>query len=122
MKIIEATQNTPTVIVDDEIKVLQISGNCNSTDKEILFKIIELIEELIEKNKEIYLELYLNKINTSTVKALFNLFKILKDYQSNGNNVKITWNIPSSNEDFIEIATDISDIYGIKINTWILDF
>lgn len=114
--LIEPRQNSPYINYDPRKNVLFIKGN--SYDSSVLplyHDIYENIDSHYLIKDELNVYLYLNKINTLTIKALFDLFKRLRKHQFNQKSVKVTWFCDIANDGMLESAKDFKDLFELNM-------
>jgi len=58
----------------------------------------------------------ISRINTSGVKMLMNLLNRLKNYIAKGKEVEVVWILSESDEELIDMAADLINLYGINID------
>jgi len=110
--IIKATQYTPAIDFNLETNILSITGksypeNTFEYYKPIIFWIEEYLKNV--KDEEILINLDLEYLNSSSLKAYFDMFDMLEEANSEGKHIKIKWIYDEDNdiseetgEDFIE--------------------
>lgn len=68
------------------------------------------------ESKHIRADFYFEYFNTSSAKCIFDLFKVLKDYQRKGCNVIVNWHYDEEDEDMREIGEDYEALLGIEFS------
>ena len=109
---IEATKYTPKIDLNAEEKVLIIVGK---SYPENTFEFYEPVVSWIKKffdhieDEDVLINIDLEYLNSSSLKAYFDIFDIFEKAQDNGKNLKIKWIYDEENdiaeetgEDFIE--------------------
>ncbi|MDF1874522.1 DUF1987 domain-containing protein [Sulfurimonas sp. SAG-AH-194-I05] len=116
---IEATKYTPEIDFDVVNGALNITGKSYPENTFEYYKpIVEWIKEymtVIDNDRKITVNLDLEYLNSSSLKAYFDLFDILEASHNNGKNILINWIFDEENdiaeetgEDFIEDFTSLN--------------
>ena len=115
---IESIHGTiPKVVFDAQTGNCEISGESSPEDVLIFFQELNnWLDEYIEHVKgPISLTLNLNYFNTSSSKAIFWVLSILKKYQEEGGEVKVTWYYDKDDQDMYEEIIDHGEDADISI-------
>ena len=113
---IKATLKTPQVRYHQSANLLWLSGNSTEQGKsETWSEINEIMEEHLERNEKLNMVLDLRKINHQSIIALMHAFNNLKNGFRNGKDIIVTWMISLVNDEMMELAFEMSALYGIKI-------
>ena len=114
---IEATKYTPSIEFNATSKVLSITGKSYPENTfEFYTPVTEWIKEFLNKldGETILLNLDLEYLNSSSLKAYFDLFDLLESATLKGASIKIKWLYDEENdiaeetgEDFIEDFKDL---------------
>ena len=108
---IEKTQSTPSVQTDAEQGILKLTGDAYPENSfEFFTPILHWIEaQLTENDQPLTLELRLVYLNTSSVKAMMDLFDMLEDAHQNGQSVQVVWYYDPRNERVIEMVEEFKE-------------
>lgn len=115
---IEATQTTPSVILDAKNGLMEIVGVSNEQDAlSFYFPIIQWLDTYINHpQEETTLEVRLTLFNTASSKALFEIFKRLGGLKKKGKKVTANWYYTEEDEDLKEDIEYFNDMINIPIN------
>lgn len=117
---IEATQSTPSVDADWERGLLKIAGDSFPENSfEFFSVVIDWIERYLAATQNtLRLELRLMYMNTSSVKAMMDIFDMLEDAHRGGRAVEVVWHHDPRNERVADLAEefreDCSFPFGIE--------
>lgn len=117
---IEATQSTPAVAGDWGQGTLRLSGDSFPENSfEFFGAVIDWIEAYLRDcNRPLHLELRLMYMNTSSVKAMMDIFDLLEDAHRGGRAVEVVWYHDPNNERVADLASefreDCSFPFGIE--------
>ena len=91
---IKGTEDQPEVIFDIESKIFKISGRSLPEDSFSFYKpLIEWMDEYVQvAETETHIQIYLEYLNSSSVKQVFFLLSKLETLNNKGREVKIFWN------------------------------
>lgn len=108
---IPGTASTPTIRADLTEGALYMSGDSYPENSFELFgPVIEWVEQyLAGPSRALRLELELLYLNTSSVKALMEIFDILEAGHREGAQVAVTWYFASNNERVGELAEEFKE-------------
>jgi hypothetical protein len=108
---IPATQSSPAVATRCDDGVLEMRGDSypeNSFD--FFAPILQWIQEyLAASDKPLRLELHLLYLNTSSVKAMMDLFDLLEEAHGSGREVAVCWYYERENERIAELAEEFKE-------------
>jgi len=110
--ILEATPETPGIILDKQNNKFKIEGKSFPEEARSFYKpILEWLKEYAAKPNEkneflVDMEYY----NTASSKMLLEIFKTFKEIHKNGNRVEIHWYYPEDDEDMLEAGEDYEEI------------
>ena len=115
---IEATTNTPKVILDHERMIYEFSGESRPKDAPKFFRpILQWLDELGKKLKEqedaskIYdFNFRFEYFNSLSAKYILDICKRLGRFRSEGNNVNIRWHYEEDDDDMHEVGQEMSRI------------
>jgi hypothetical protein len=109
---IEATKYTPHISLNSQTKIFDIIGKSYPENTFEFYKpVITWVEEFLKtiSDEKITINLDLEYLNSSSLKAYFDLFDILEVAHDNGKSIEVKWIYDKENdiaeetgEDFIE--------------------
>ena len=108
---ISATQATPSVIASENAGTLEMRGDSYPENSfEFFSPVIAWVEQYLETPKaKLCLELYLLYLNTSSVKAMMDIFDMLEEAYGRGHEVKVNWYYDTENERIAELAEEFKE-------------
>lgn len=108
---IESTQSTPAITADAQRGIIQMSGDSYPENSYELFSpVMEWIETyLAESTRPLILNLHLLYLNTSSVKAMMDIFDMLEDAYKTGRDVSVNWYYDEQNERVAELAEEFKE-------------
>jgi hypothetical protein len=117
-KIIEATINTPKVVLDPENNEFEISGESRPKDipkfyKPILLWLEEFGQNLTEQQEDTSLfefNFSFEYFNSLSAKFILDICKKLSWLRSNGNNIIVKWHYEEDDDDMYEVGQEMSRI------------
>lgn len=115
---IDRKKGTPEVILDYENKIFEINGESypENSDK-FYFPVIKWISEYCKDiTKELKLNINLTYFNTSSSKALLDIFDILKDFHQNDGNTSVNWYYYSDDESSKENGEEFAEDFTFPFN------
>lgn len=123
---LEATQFSPSVSADWEQGCLRMSGESYPENTyEFFEQVIAWTEKfLLVHPSPLMLELHLSYLNTSSIRAMIDIFDLLQDASSDGKDVSVRWLYDNRNpraselgEEFKEDYTFPFDIVALNVNS-----
>ena len=111
----EATKSTPYVNISVKDCKFEIKGLSYANDSDIFFKpILEYINTEFNNLKcSLNCEFYLTVFNSVTYKYLLNMMTKFMMLNKIGKDIRITWYYDKDDEDNLESAEDISNLFNI---------
>ncbi len=108
---IEATQSTPSVSADWDSGVMHIAGDSFPENSfEFFAGVIDWIERyLASSGRPLHLDLRLMYMNTSSVKAMMDIFDLLEDAHRDGRAVEVIWHHDPANERVADLAGEFRE-------------
>ena len=108
---IAATQSTPGVHADAAQGLLKMHGDSYPENSFELFgPVIEWVEGYLRTEKRpLHLELELLYLNTSSVKAMMDIFDLLEEAYGTGRAVSVQWSYDSRNERVGDLADEFKE-------------
>ncbi len=116
--IIVQTSNSPSVILDPENKIYQISGESRPPDvREFYDQIIEWMDDFSmhlvksdNKTEPVRFDFNFGYFNSSSGKMILDICKILARMHARGMNISINWHYEKDDVDMMEVGHEISRI------------
>ena len=111
----EKTHNTPLVYLSVEDCVFEITGNSFSDQADEVFAdIIKWIDnELPTLQCSLICNFYLNVFNSITYKNILSILQKIEELCKKGKEISVVWKYDSDDEDNLELAEDISELFDI---------
>ena len=108
---ITEAQSTPSVNGDWDSGRLAMAGDSYPENSfEFFGPIIEWLERLLEETQTpLQLELRLVYMNTSSVKAMMDIFDLLEDAHTQGRQVSVNWYYDPRNERVMSLADEFKE-------------
>lgn len=108
---IAATQSTPSIESDFSRGVLKMQGDSYPENSfEFFTPVIEWIEAFLQQDAQTFaLELRLIYMNTSSVKAMMDIFDMLEEAHQKGQSVSVTWYYDPRNERVVDLADEFRE-------------
>jgi hypothetical protein len=109
--IITGSQSSPAIQSDWENGVLAMQGDSYPENSyELFHQVIEWIERyLAEASRPLRLELHLLYLNTSSIKAVMDIFDLLEAAHQDGKSVAVNWHYDRRNERVVELAEEFKE-------------
>lgn len=108
---IESTQSTPAIHADANAGTIDMRGDSYPENSFELFSpVMQWIERYLHDSDGVLtLNLHLLYLNTSSVKAMMDIFDILEDAHRNGRKVAVNWYYDEQNERVAELAEEFKE-------------
>lgn len=108
---IESTQSTPSIMTDAAAGVMEMGGDSYPENSFELFSpAMKWIEDyLATQDRPLTLNLHLLYLNTSSVKAMMDIFDILEDAHRAGRKVAVNWFYDEQNERVADLAEEFKE-------------
>ncbi len=108
---IESTQSTPSITADAGSGIVEMRGDSYPENSFELFSpVMDWIEAwLRDSGNALTLNLHLLYLNTSSVKAMMDIFDILEQAHRNGRKVAVNWFYDEQNERVAELAEEFKE-------------
>ncbi len=112
---IKGTDDTPTVILDGENEIMEISGRSLPEDVAAFYDpILEWLDEYAENpNKKTVFDFKLVYFNTASSKLILDILLKLEDLADDGHDVLVRWHYPDDDEDMQEAGEEYADIVDV---------
>lgn len=108
-----ATQSTPRVVADWREGVLLMAGESYPENTyEIFDGIISWVDRfLVETERELRLDLRLSYLNTSSIRAMIDIFDRLQSAHEGGRSLSVLWLYDSRNPRSAELGEEFKEDY-----------
>ncbi|MFO8235705.1 MAG: DUF1987 domain-containing protein [Bacteroidales bacterium] len=112
---IKGTDDTPSVILDKDNEIFEISGRSLPEDVTTFYEpILNWLDEYAENpNSKTVFSFKLVYFNTASSKLLLDILMKLEELYEDGNDVLIKWYFPEDDEDMEEAGEEYADIVDI---------
>jgi hypothetical protein len=112
---IKGSDDTPTVILDAENGIFEISGRSLPEDVAAFYEpIIDWLDEYAENpNPKTVFDFKLEYFNTASSKLLLDVLLKLEDMVNNDHEVLVRWHYPDDDEDMEEAGEEYADIVDV---------
>jgi hypothetical protein len=108
---IPATQSTPSIVSDGAQGRLHLGGDSYPENSFELFgPVIQWVDDYLSStDRALAITLDLQYLNTSSVKAVMDIFDLLESAHAGGRDVAVTWYYDSRNERVGELAEEFKE-------------
>lgn len=108
---IPGTQSTPAIEADWDSGVLSMQGDSYPENSFELFQqVIDWVDSyLMQAARPLTLELRLLYLNTSSIKAMMDIFDLLEEAHHTGKPVAVNWRYDTRNERVAELAEEFKE-------------
>jgi hypothetical protein len=105
------TQSTPSIVTDSKGGTLSMRGDSYPENSFELFDpVMQWVEDFLkDATRPLDLQLELQYLNTSSVRALMDIFDLLENAHNAGGKVSVTWYYDSRNERVGELAEEFKE-------------
>lgn len=112
---IKGTDDTPTVILDAENGIFEISGRSLPEDVAAFYEpILEWLDEYAQTpNEKTVFDFKLEYFNTASSKLLLDILLKLEDMVEDEKDVLVKWHFPDDDEDMEEAGEEYADIVDV---------
>lgn len=112
---IEATNDTPEIILDAEKSIFKISGKSYPEDtKDFYSPVLKWIEEYVRECKtETSISFELTYFNSSSYKPILDLLNKLKEVRSNNCRFNVQWHYKEGDLDMKEAGEEFSELVDV---------
>jgi len=112
---IQGSDDTPTVTLDKENNIFEISGRSLPEDvvafyQPILDWLTEYASDPLDKT---VFNFKLEYFNTASSKLLLDVLLKLEDLKNDGHDVLVRWYYPDDDEDMLDAGTEYADIVDV---------
>lgn len=108
---IQGTQSTPAILTDRTRGLVCIEGDSYPENSfEFFGSLIDWVETYLKAGSEpLRLELRLVYMNTSSVKAMMDIFDLLEEAHGKGRPVSVDWYYDPRNERVLDVAAEFRE-------------
>jgi hypothetical protein len=108
---ISSSQSTPSIVGQWEQGLLTMDGDSYPENSfEFFVQVIDWIERYLKQTQApLRLELRLVYMNTSSVKAMMDIFDMLEDAHKKGRQVSVDWYYDERNERVVDLADEFRE-------------
>ncbi|WP_269801892.1 biofilm regulation phosphoprotein SiaC [Zobellella maritima] len=108
---IEGSRSTPQIRCDADTGVITMRGDAYPENSFEFFNgLIDWVAQyLAETSHPLMLELHLVYMNTSSVKAMMDIFDMLEEAHQQGKDVAVHWHYDPENERVVELAEEFRE-------------
>jgi len=112
---IKGTDDTPTIILDKDSGIFEISGRSLPEDVTTFYEpVLSWLDEYQEEpNEKTVFAFKLVYFNTASSKLILDILMKLEEMHENGNQVLIKWFFPEDDEDMEEAGEEYADIVDV---------
>ena len=112
---IAGTEDTPTVILDSENEIMEISGRSLPEDVASFYDpILNWLDEYAQNaNDKTVFNFKLVYFNTASSKLLLDILMKLEEMYEAGKDVTVVWHYPEDDEDMQEAGEEYADIVDV---------
>lgn len=112
---IKGTDDTPTIILDKENGIFEISGRSLPEDVTTFYEpVLNWLDEYQEEaNDQTAFAFKLVYFNTASSKLILDILMKLEEMHENGKEVLIKWFFPEDDEDMEEAGEEYADIVDV---------
>ncbi|MFD1007069.1 biofilm regulation phosphoprotein SiaC [Oceanisphaera ostreae] len=115
---IVGSQSTPTIFCNADSGVMTMQGDSYPENSfEFFSEIISWVEQFLQHaTLPLQLELRLIYMNTSSVKAMMDIFDLLEAAHEQGRSVSVCWYYDPENERVVELAEEFKEDCSFTFN------
>jgi hypothetical protein len=108
---IPGSQSTPAISSDWQAGTLAMQGDSYPENSFELFdQVIDWVKRFLDdESRPLTLELALVYLNTSSVKAMMDIFDLLEEAHQEGRDIQVTWLYDPRNERIAELAEEFRE-------------
>lgn len=106
-----AAQSTPAVKTNAAVGTLEMRGDSYPENSfEFFAPIVKWVREYLDEHQTpLKMELHLLYLNTSSVRAMMDIFDMLEDAHGEGREVSVSWYYDAENERIAELAEEFKE-------------
>ena len=108
---ISATASTPTVVTNFDAGTMEMRGDSYPENSfEFFAPLVEWVQTYLKKPDSAFnLDLYLLYLNTSSVRAMMDIFELLEDAHHSSHAVAVRWFYDEDNDRIAELAEEFKE-------------
>lgn len=108
---IDATPSTPSIVCNEQAGLLEMRGDSYPENSfEFFTPILHWVEDFLRlPDRPFTAKLYLLYLNTSSVKAMMDIFDMLEESHRRGRSVTVYWYYDEENERVAELAAEFKE-------------
>jgi NTP pyrophosphatase (non-canonical NTP hydrolase) len=114
---IQATEESPEVVMDAEKGIFMISGKSYMEDVQAFFDdVLDWLKSYAKQpsaTTEFIFEL--EYLNTASSKIVLDIFEILQKIKNEGAEVKVRWNYYEEDEDMKDLGEELNDMFELPV-------
>lgn len=113
--ILDGTDDTPKVVLDDENKIFEISGRSLPEDVADFYEpILNWIDNELKNVKgQIAFAFKMNYFNTASSKLILDILIRLEEMHADGKDIVVHWFYDADDEDMMEAGEEYSEIVEV---------
>ncbi len=113
---IKGTDDTPSIVLDSEREIYEISGRSLPEDVVHFFEpVLSWLDEYIASpNDKTEFAFKLTYFNTASSKLLLDILLKLEELSESGKEVKVLWFYPEEDEDMQEAGEEFNEIVDVS--------
>ncbi|MEQ8470575.1 MAG: SiaC family regulatory phosphoprotein [Marinoscillum sp.] len=110
------SQQLSSIKFDAETGTLILKGNSDqSALHHFYFPIMSQIALYFEKETDLAVGIFFTEMNVSSLRIIFNLFKVLSGYTRAGANIQIKWFAQAFDKELYNTAKDFDQLYDLNM-------
>lgn len=108
---IDSTQSTPSIFADAQTGIIEMRGDSYPENSYELFSpVMQWIDDYLAAGEcKLVLDLHLLYLNTSSVKAMMDIFDMLEEAHRAKRAVEVNWYYDEQNERVAELAEEFKE-------------
>ena len=108
---LSATASTPAVVADCDAGTLEMRGDSYPENSfEFFAPLVEWVQNYLQTpDSALRLDLYLLYLNTSSVRAMMDIFELLEDAHDSSHVVSVRWFYDEDNDRIAELAEEFKE-------------
>jgi hypothetical protein len=113
--IIEATIDTPEIILDAANDRFVISGKSYPEDtREFFAQVLKWMDDYVKSPNQSTLFVFkLKYFNSSSYKPIFDILAKLEEIKNNGRDVNVEWHYKTGDSDMLEAGEEFCDLFDL---------
>lgn len=110
--ITESTKNTPFILFDPTVAILELRGRSSPNNSIDFYNtLFTSLDDYCSSGKmNVVVNIAFEYFNSSTSKIVFDLFKKLSIINKKGNHVSVNWFFDEDDDDMMEAGEDYADL------------